>query len=87
MSFYKKLHRQREVIIYTASSTGVTGTVTKIEDNWIELEDKSGNKQIVNTDYISRIQEYIRATKRARKNGSGIKSAPRGYRIEMSWIL
>ncbi len=29
--------------------------VTKIEDNWIELEDKSGNKQIVNTDY----SEYI----------------------------
>jgi len=57
----------KEVIISTASSTGVTGTVTKIEDNWIELEDKSGNKQIVNTDYISRIQEYPRNKKGKKK--------------------
>ena len=50
----------KEVIIYTASSSGVTGTVTKIED-------KSGNKQIVNTDYISRIQEYPRNKKGKKK--------------------
>ena len=57
----------KEVVIYTASSSGATGTVTKIEDNWIELEDKSGNKQIVNTDYISRIQEYPRNKKGKKK--------------------
>ena len=50
----------KEVIIYTNYSSGVTGTVTKIEDNWVEIKDKNGNRQILNTDYISRIQEYPR---------------------------
>lgn len=54
----------KEVILYTSSSAGVTGTVTRIEDNWIEVEDNKGNKQIVNIDYITRIQEYPR-----KKNG------------------
>ena len=56
----------KEVVIYT-SSTGVTGTVTRTEDNWIEVEDKNGNKQIVNADYISRIQEYPRNKKGKKK--------------------
>lgn len=50
----------KEVIVWAGSSSGVTGTITKIEDNWVEVEDKNGNKQILNTDYISRIQEYPR---------------------------
>lgn len=49
----------KEVIIWASSSSGVTGTLTKIEENWVELEDKYGT-QILNTDYISRIQEYPR---------------------------
>ncbi len=49
----------KEVIIWAGSSSGVTGTITKIEENWVELEDKYGT-QILNTDYISRIQEYPR---------------------------
>ncbi len=57
----------KEVIVYTSSSSGVTGTVTKIEDNWVELEDKNGHKQIVNTDYVSRIQEYPRNKKGKKK--------------------
>ena len=48
----------KEVIIYTHSSSGVTGTVTRIEDNWIEVEDRKGKKQLVNCDYISRIKDY-----------------------------
>lgn len=57
----------KEVIVYTSSTSGVTGTVTKIEDNWVELEDKNGQKQIVNTDYVSRIQEYPRNKKGKKK--------------------
>ena len=57
----------KEVIVYASSTSGVTGTVTKIEDNWVELEDKNGQKQIVNTDYVSRIQEYPRNKKGKKK--------------------
>ena len=38
----------------------MTGTAVRIEENWLEVEDKDGNKQILNTDYITRIQEYPR---------------------------
>jgi len=62
-----KNYINKEVIVFTSSSSGVTGTVTKIEDNWIELEDKNGQKQIVNTDYVSRIQEYPRNKKGKKK--------------------
>ena len=49
----------KEVIIWAGNSSGINGTITKIEENWIEIEDKYGT-QILNTDYISRIQEYPR---------------------------
>ena len=55
-----RLKRRKEVIVWAGTSSGVTGTATKIEENWLEVEDKDGNKQILNTDYISRIQEYPR---------------------------
>ena len=54
----------KEVIIWAGNSSGINGTITKIEENWIEIEDKYGT-QILNTDYISRIQEYPR-----NKNGN-----------------
>ena len=50
----------QEIIVCAGTSSGVTGTATRIEENWLEIEDKNGNKQILNTDYISRIQEYPR---------------------------
>ena len=50
----------KEIIVWTSSSNGITGTITRLEENWVELEDNLGNKQIINTDYISRIQEYPR---------------------------
>lgn len=50
----------KEVIVWAGSSSGVTGTMTKIEENWVEIEDKNGSTQILNIDYISRIQEYPR---------------------------
>ena len=48
----------KEIIAWTYSSSGVTGTVTRIEENWIEIKDKDGNLQLLNVDHISRIQEY-----------------------------
>ena len=63
----------KEVIIYTSSASGVTGTVTAIEDNWVEIEDKNGQKQIVNSDYVSRIQEYPRNKKGKEKDGNSLK--------------
>ena len=56
----------KEVVIYVSTS-GVSGTVTKIEDNWVEVENKNGQKQLLNTDYISRIQEYPRNKKGKKK--------------------
>ncbi len=50
----------KEVIVTEGYSTGVVGIAVRIEENWLEIEDKQGNKQIINTDYISRIQEYPR---------------------------
>ena len=50
----------KEVIVTDGYSTGVVGVVVRVEENWLELEEKNGNKQIVNTDYISRIKEYPR---------------------------
>lgn len=34
------------------------GTITAIEDNWLELTDENGRAQLVNLDYAARIQEY-----------------------------
>lgn len=48
----------KEIIVWTNWSSGVNGTATKIEENWLEIQDKKGNLQLLNTDYISRIQEY-----------------------------
>lgn len=51
----------KDVIIYTSTST-VGGILKKIEDNWIEVETSAGNR-LVNTDYISRIEEFTRNKK------------------------
>jgi hypothetical protein len=51
----------KEVIIYTGLSS-VSGTLTKIEDSWAELETVTGS-QILNLEYISRIREYPRNKK------------------------
>lgn len=52
----------KECIITTLSST-IAGTIESIEDNWISVQGKGGS-EIINIDYISRIQEYPR-----KKNG------------------
>ena len=42
----------------SGDSTGTEGIITKIEDNWIEVEDRKGKKELVNCDLVSRIEEY-----------------------------
>lgn len=64
MNELMKSYIGKEIIVWTNWSNSVTGTATKIEENWIELQDKKGNLQLLNTDFISRIQEYPRG-----KNG------------------
>ena len=51
----------KDVQLYTGASV-VGGILKKIEDNWIEVETSTGS-QIINLDYISRIQEYPRNKK------------------------
>ena len=47
----------KEVIVWAGTSSGVTGTATKIEENWLEVEDKDGNKhQITHGSYIPLMQ-------------------------------
>ena len=45
-------------VIISGDSSVAEGTITKIEDNWIEVEDRKGKKQLVNCDSVSCIEEY-----------------------------
>ena len=45
-------------VIISGYSTDTEGIITKIEDNWIEVENRKGKKQLINCDYISRIKDY-----------------------------
>lgn len=47
----------KECIMYNSQYSGVKGTLTKHCDNWVEVTTKEG-VQLINIDYISRIQEY-----------------------------
>ena len=51
----------KDVLVYTGSSA-IDGTLKRFEDSWIEVETSAGS-QIINLDYISRIQEYPRNKK------------------------
>lgn len=56
-----KCYIGKDVLIYTGVST-VDGILEKSEDNWLEVKTGTGS-QIINLDYISRIQEYPRNKK------------------------
>ncbi len=53
----------KECIIYTIDNT-VEGTIKEIADSGLMIERDSGEREIVNLDYITRIREYPR-----KKNG------------------
>ena len=61
----KKLAEQfigNECIIYTITSNdgSIVGTIREIEDGGMIVENASGNKEIVNLDFVTRIREYPR---------------------------
>lgn len=48
----------KDCIINLGSGSTADGVVKSVSDGWVELEDKDGNPQAVNIDYISRIRVY-----------------------------
>lgn len=57
----KYLHKT--VAVQSQSSFGVVGVITDVKDNWIELEQKNGKKTLINTDYITTIEERVEKKK------------------------
>ena len=65
----KELARQfigKECIIYTAASLegGIQGTIREVSDGGLLIERSSGEQEIINLDFVTRIREYPR-----KKNG------------------
>ena len=58
----------KECIVYTITSNdgGVQGTIKEIDDGGMIVEKKSGELEIINLDYVTRIREYPR-TKTGKK--------------------
>ena len=58
----------KECIVYTITSSdgGVQGTIKEIDDGGMIVEKKSGELEIINLDYVTRIREYPR-TKTGKK--------------------
>ncbi|MCD7828547.1 MAG: hypothetical protein LUG85_08480 [Clostridiales bacterium] len=48
----------KDCIINLCTGGTADGTVRKISEGWLEIEDKKGKIQAVNADYISKIREY-----------------------------
>lgn len=50
----------KNVIIYTISSSidSIQGTITQVTDNGLLIDDKKGNMQAINLEYVTRICEY-----------------------------
>lgn len=59
----------KDCLIYTVTgeSVSVKGTVTEVKDGWLVVEN-DGNRQIVNLEYITRIQEWPRNAKGKKKS-------------------
>lgn len=56
----------KECIIYTITSndSSISGVIKEIDDGGLIIERKSGEQEIINLDFITRIREYPR-----KKNG------------------
>ena len=49
----------KECLIYTCtSSTQITGVIKSCNEGWLEIENKNGQCDLVNCEYITRIREY-----------------------------
>lgn len=65
----KELAKQwvgKECIIYTISSNdgSIQGVIQEVNDSGMVIERKSGEQEIINLDFVTRIREYPR-----KKNG------------------
>ncbi len=65
----KELAKQfigKECMIYmiTSDSGSIQGVIKEVNDSGMIIEEKSGEREIVNLDFITRIREYPR-----KKNG------------------
>ena len=68
-SAMKELAKQfigKECIIYTAAAFdgGLQGTIRDVQDSGMVIERASGEREIINLDFVTRIREYPR-----KKNG------------------
>ncbi len=50
----------KECLIYTCTSSQITGTIKSCNEGWLEVENSNGQCDIVNCEYITRIREYPR---------------------------
>ena len=69
----KELARQfleKECIIYTITSndSSIQGVIKEIDDGGMLIERNTGEKEIINLDFVTRIREYPRK-KNGRKKG------------------
>lgn len=59
-----------ECIVYTITSYdgGIQGVIKEVDDGGIVIEKKTGEKEIINLDFVARIREYPR-NKNGKKKG------------------
>lgn len=68
-SYMKELAKQfigKDCIVYTVTSNeaNIQGIIKEIDDGGMLIEKNSGEKEIINLDFVTRIREYPR-----KKNG------------------
>ena len=61
---------EKECIIYTITSndSSIQGVIKEIDDGGMLIERNTGEKEIINLDFVTRIREYPRK-KNGRKKG------------------
>mgnify|MGYP006928570331 FL=1 len=69
----KELAKQfigKECIVYTVTSNdaNIQGVIKEIDDGGMIIEKNSGEKEIINLDFVTRIREYPR-NKNGKKKG------------------
>ena len=59
----------KECLIYTCTSSAqITGVIKSCNEGWLEIENKNGQCDLVNCEYVTRIREYPR-NKNGKKKG------------------
>ncbi len=50
-------YKGKNCSIQSQGSFGVTGEITDISDNWIEITQKNGKRSVLNLDFVTYIEE------------------------------